>query len=83
MVVCIYAVCVCVIVLLRYAVPLVQKVLEGKSSTPVNTELRAKARGGGCCVQALILVPSKELSRQATANIKVSEVGDYSDQYSV
>ena len=47
----------------RYAIPLVQKILEGKS-------LSTGSKKSGY-VKALILVPSKELSQQAAANIKV------------
>ena len=68
---CIYFVVVCVC---RYAIPLVQKVLEGKISADTEQQmLGARTRASGC-VRALILIPSKELSQQATANVKVGTV---------
>lgn len=52
------------LVIPRYAIPLIQKILEAKlSSEPSGS--------GDGCVRALVLVPSKELSQQAATNIKV------------
>lgn len=48
----------------RYAVPLVQKILGAKSRGLTETKSR------GASVKAVVLVPSKELSQQAAANIK-------------
>lgn len=53
--------------LFRYAIPLVQKILEAKRPA----ESAHLGTTGGGCVRALVLVPSKELSQQAAANIKV------------
>ena len=49
----------------RYAIPLVQKILSAK-------QLAESAHSAeGECVQALVLVPSKELSQQSAANLRV------------
>ena len=49
----------------RYAIPLVQKILEAKQLA------RSAGNVEGGCVRALVLVPSKELSQQAATNIAV------------
>ena len=51
----------------RYAIPLVQKILDEKSR-PTAAGV-SSGRGG---VRALVLVPSKELAEQASRNIRVS-----------
>lgn len=58
-----------------YAIPLVQKTLERKSTAIVSGNGTARVHGKGEFVLGLVLVPSKELSRQAAANIKVREYG--------
>ena len=54
----------------RYAIPVVQKILEDKAKQSAVTA-GSSSEGGSGCVRALVLVPSKELSQQAVGNIKV------------
>ena len=60
-----------------YAIPLVQKILEAKRAGGVSSQdggvslQTGRGSSDEGCVRALVLVPSKELSQQAAANIKV------------